>query len=193
MIHYIVERSDTMKILCLSDSHLENDILQKVTNHYPSMDMYIHCGDSSLPIGDLLLKKYLVVKGNHDEEAYKEQIMITIDKYRCLILHGNGMNVYAGYETLLKYMNKNKIDICFHGHTHIPVFYQKNNKIIINPGSVMINRASYGFGTYAIVNIEDSITVSFYHHTTFSECTTLALEEGKKTLQTFRQLINKEH
>lgn len=181
-----------MKILCVSDSHLENNILQNITNHYPLMDFYIHCGDSSLNIEAPLLKKYIVVKGNHDDAPFENQILITLDKYRCLILHGNGMNLYIGYQELLEYMETHHIDICFHGHTHIPTFYQQGNKTIINPGSTMINRASYGFGTYAIVTLEDGIAVSFYHHTTFEDCTSLALSDGTKTLEAFRQINNKE-
>lgn len=181
-----------MKILCISDSHLENAILKNITATYPSMDMYIHCGDSSLPVDDPLLDNYLVVKGNHDDADFKEEIIVSIAKYRCLIIHGNKWNIYKDYKDLLGYMEKNKIDICFHGHSHVPTFYQKNNKTIINPGSTMINRASYGFGTYAIVTIEDTIEVKFYHHISHKECTKLAISDGKKTLQAFKKLIKKE-
>ena len=180
-----------MKILCVSDSHLENDILKNITNRYPTMDMYVHCGDSSLPIHNTLLTKYLVVKGNHDDADFQEEIIVTIKNYRFLIIHGNKWSVYQGYDELLAYMKSNSIDICFHGHSHVPTFYRQDNKTIINPGSTMINRASYGFGTYAIITIEDSIAVDFYHHITHQKCTKLALEDGKKTLDAFKQLLKK--
>lgn len=180
-----------MKILCVSDSHLENDILKNITDHYKQMNCYIHCGDSSLPKDDPLLEKYYVVEGNHDYPDFPQDIILQIGRYRCLITHGHHYKVYYGYDELLSYMDKENIDICFHGHTHVPTYYTNHDKIIINPGSTMINRASYGFGTYAIVTIDATVTIQFYHHITHEECTELVLAEGKKTLQEFYQLLKK--
>ena len=56
----------------------------------------------------------------------------------------------------------------------------------------MMNRGSYGFGTFALVSIEDDkIDVHFYHHTTFEEVDQVVLEEGLATLEEFKQLIHK--
>ncbi|MFV0395290.1 MAG: metallophosphoesterase family protein [Coprobacillaceae bacterium] len=175
-----------MKILCISDTHLENETFKSINDKYPDMDFYIHCGDSSLLKDDPLLKNYYVVKGNHDDEDFPLEIILTIGTRRCLVVHGHHHNVYREYETLLTYMSKENIDICFHGHTHIPTVFNNKDKYIINPGSVMINRASYGYGTYAIITIEDTVNVSFYHHITHQECTEEVLQDGKETLDKIR-------
>jgi putative phosphoesterase len=179
-----------MKILCVSDTHLENTVFEEITNRYPDMDYYIHCGDSSLTKEDPLLKKYYVVKGNHDVEDFPLEISLFIENHYCLIVHGNNHDMYKGNQTLLTYMKENKYDICFHGHTHIPSAIFEEDCWIINPGSVMINRASYGFGTYAIITLEqEQLQVAFYHHRTHQECTKGVLKDGKETLKRIRELL----
>lgn len=96
-----------MKLLILSDTHLQNDLLKNITDKYPGMDYYIHCGDSSLKNDDPLLKKYLTVNGNHDRPGtFKTNIIFNAGKYRCLITHGNKFNIYYGNEQLLAFMKK---------------------------------------------------------------------------------------
>ena len=51
-----------MQLLIISDTHLQNDLLKKITDHYPNMDYYIHCGDSSLEKNDSLLINILLLK-----------------------------------------------------------------------------------------------------------------------------------
>lgn len=179
-----------MKILCISDTHLENQVFKNINNKYPTMDFYIHCGDSSLSKEDPLLKQYYVVKGNHDDTDFPLEISIMIDQYRCLILHGNHHDVYYGNQKIVAYMKEKSIDICFHGHTHIPAFTHENDKYIINPGSVMVNRASYGYGTYAIISIEEkNLDVQFYHHLTHQNCTHEVLLDGQSTLHKIQELL----
>ncbi|MFQ6791804.1 MAG: metallophosphoesterase family protein [Thomasclavelia sp.] len=179
-----------MKLLILSDTHLQNDLFTRITNQHPDMDYYIHCGDSSLEIDDPLLKKYLTVKGNHDSASFPLEITFKVNNYNCLVVHGQNHNVYFGNDYLYQYMLKNNIDLCFHGHTHVPAFSIIDDHYIINPGSVMINRGSYGFGTYAIVVIENnSLQVNYYNSETDQECTKLALEDGKTVLEEFKELL----
>lgn len=178
-----------MRILVISDTHLQNDLFKKINETYQNMDYYFHCGDSSLFKENPLLHKYHTVKGNHDEEDFPINIILNIGSYKCLITHGNSYNVYYGNDELYYFMLKNNIDICFHGHTHVPAYTKIDNKLIINPGSVMINRGSYGFGTFAIVEIKNDIFVNFYNSETFEECTDMVLEDGKIILEEFKQIL----
>ncbi len=180
-----------MKLLVLSDTHLQNELFKKITDKYPNMDYYVHCGDSSLEKEDPLLNKYYVVKGNHDNANFPLEIRFAAGNYHCLIVHGHYYDVYRGDQTLYDYMVDNNIDICFHGHTHVPSLSIINSKYIINPGSVMINRGSYGFGTYAIVTLDDhGVNVAYYNHETHEECTELVLNDGKIYLEEFKQLLD---
>lgn len=190
MIKLLTKEVSYMQLLVLSDTHLQNDLLKKITDRYPNMDYYIHCGDSSLKNNNPLLTKYLTVNGNHDQlGTFNINIIFKAEKYRCLITHGNKFNIYYGNDQLITFMKKKHIDIAFHGHTHVPVCSVIENKYIINPGSVMINRGSYGFGTFAIVSIiKDNIDVKFYHSSTFEECTDLVLNDGKLMLEKFKSI-----
>lgn len=178
-----------MKILVISDTHLKNKYLKRITDKYPDMDLYLHCGDSSLSHDDPLLEKYYTVNGNHDKKGmFPEKIIFMAKHYQCMICHGNLFNIYAGNDQLLNYMQKNDIDIVFHGHTHVPSCTIFNNKYIINPGSVMMNRGSYGFGTYAIVQItKNSLQINYYNSLTDEECSKKVLEDGKVMLEEFKK------
>ena len=85
-----------MQVLVISDTHLQNELFQKINQTYPKMDYYLHCGDSSLKKDDFLLNKYYTVKGNHDDEDFPVNIILEIGKYRCLITHGNAYDIYYG-------------------------------------------------------------------------------------------------
>lgn len=178
-----------MKLLVVSDTHLQNETFKQLNEKYQNMDYYIHCGDSSLTINDPLLKKYHTVKGNHDDEDFPYNIILSINNYRCLITHGHKFNIYYGNNQIDQFMHENNIDICFHGHTHVPAYTIMNNHHIINPGSLMINRGTYGFGTYAIVELNDDIKVTYYNSETHEECTELVLNDGKIMLEEFKKIL----
>lgn len=177
-----------MKILVVSDTHMFNDIFKEITERYKNhTDLLIHCGDSSLRKNDLLLKDYhIVVRGNHDNEdfpyiVYKDNILIT---------HGHKEHVYEGYDNMLKKAGQHHCNICFHGHTHVASHTIIDNIHFINPGSTMMNRGSYGFGTYAIVDIKNNqITVTYYHHTQHYPVNEIVLPDGIKMLKEFKELV----
>jgi hypothetical protein len=174
-----------MKILVVSDSHLFNDYLQNINNKYKNtVDLMIHCGDSSLEKDNPLLKDYLVVKGNHDDENFP----ITIIKDHILITHGHKFDVYQTYDKLIQLCKENHCHICLHGHTHVPTHQVHEGIHFINPGSLMINRGSYGYGTYALLTIDKDISVHFYNNETYEQCDEVLIE-GKELLEEFKTII----
>lgn len=181
-----------MKILVLSDSHLYNDYLQKVTQKYKNhVDLMVHCGDSSLKKSDPIMQEYsIAVLGNHDYDTYPQyQIYQNI-----CVTHGHLYHVYGGYEELITLCQQNQCQICFHGHTHVPTHQIYQGIHFINPGSLMMNRGSYAFGTYAIVDLEESsINVTYYHHENHEVVdSSLILNEGLQLLEDFKQIIKKQ-
>ncbi|MFR7591394.1 MAG: metallophosphoesterase family protein [Longibaculum sp.] len=177
-----------MKILVVSDSHRFDDYLVQVTQLYKDqVDYMIHCGDSSLPMDDDLLKPFdIVVKGNHDDAPFPHYEIL---KNIC-ITHGQYYNVYYGYDQLIQLCQQNHCSICFHGHTHVPTHQIHEGIHFINPGSLMMNRGSYGFGTYAIVDInEENIKVTYYHHETHLPVQNYILEEGLGLLEEFKVIL----
>lgn len=177
-----------MKILVLSDSHFFNDNLKRITKKYENqVDLMIHCGDSSLPFNDPYLAPFdIVVKGNHDIDHFPHFV-----KYKDIcVTHGQYYNVYAGYDELIQLCQDQDCHICFHGHTHVPTHQIHEDIHFINPGSIMMNRGSYGYGTYVIATIENqSIDVEFHHHETDELCHQDILDEGFKLLEEFKKMI----
>lgn len=175
-----------MKILLISDSHLYEDYLSKVVDKYKNrVDYIIHCGDSSLSKNDPLLKTIdIVVLGNHD--------IIDLPKYaifnNIFVTHGHLYDVYRDYNQLIKICKENNYTVCLHGHTHVSTHLIHEGIHFINPGSLMMNRGSYGYGTYAILDICDSFNVTFYNHITHEICPQSILDEGLDLLEQFKKL-----
>ncbi|BBH26558.1 phosphoesterase [Intestinibaculum porci] len=177
-----------MKYLIVSDPHMENTILQNIISHEQDhVDTMFCLGDTSLKASDPLLAPFrLVVRGNHD---YDDHFPYTITYNQILLAHGHTYKVYYGYDMLLKAAKENHCQIVLHGHTHVPTHQIIEGIHFINPGSVMINRGSYGFGTYAILET-NPFAIHFYHHTTFEEVKPEILEEGLQTLEEFKKLTS---
>lgn len=183
-----MKEDDIVKILVVSDSHLYGDDLQRVTTKYMGhVDYMIHCGDSSLPKNDPIINRFdIVVQGNHDDEAFPiYQVLGSV-----CVTHGHYYKVYYGYEELIELCQQNHCNICFHGHTHVPTIKKYNDILFVNPGSLMMNRGSYGYGTYALLEIKNgNVDIHFYHHHTDEECPFSIIEEGYKLLEEFKELI----
>ncbi len=176
-----------MKILLTSDSHYYNENLERILTKYKNnVDFCIHCGDSSLDENHPLMIQFdYVVQGNHDDYPYP--LYATLSSI--LITHGHKYGVYKGYNNLIELCKEKEMHYCFHGHTHVPTIQVIDNIVFVNPGSLMMNRGSYGFGTYAIIDIyENSFDIQFYHHETDEIVSKDILQEGLELLEEFKQL-----
>ena len=131
-----------MKILLVSDSHGNSDKLKELVNMYPSMDYYLHAGDSGLD--QITLFPYLSVKGNTDYYPFDNLLRLYTPIGYLLLKHQPNFTN--------EQINNNTIFI--HGHTHQYLIYLDNNgKIFINPGSLILPRDN-SHGSYAVLDIE---------------------------------------
>ena len=177
-----------MKILVISDSHLYENYLENVIKEFENqVDLLIHCGDSKKKKNNRLMQKFdIAVLGNHDEDDYP----VYTTYQNILATHGHRFNVYKGYEKLIDLCHKKNCQFCFHGHTHVPTYQKHEGIIFINPGSLMMNRGSYGYGTFALVDITNNhFDIQFLHHETYQICDQTILEEGIKLLEEFKKLV----
>ena len=172
------------QVLLISDTHRDDDTFAEIVRCYPDAKLMIHAGDSCYQKDDEHLKNMLVVKGNHDFADFWEYIISP----PFFICHGHTFHVYAGFNQMIAKAKQHDCSIIIHGHTHIAYDQVHEGIRIINPGSVLINRGSYGYGTYAIMDLE-SQEVRFYHHMTHEDVTHEVLEDGCKTLASFRKLL----
>lgn len=135
-----------MKILVLSDTHGDIELIKKVQNNHPDIDITIHAGDSQLP--SFLTSGMYIVKGNCDFEDYPNFINLTIEGKTIHVEHGHKIRI-----TDSMFVKNNDFDIVIFGHTHVAKSQKfVNEKYFFNPGSLVRPRDS-NKGSYIILNI----------------------------------------
>jgi uncharacterized protein len=138
------------KILVMSDSHGNRDIVSRIIKHENPLEFIVHCGDGA---GDLFFAeipegvKVIKVTGNVDlyGNLDMERIEIfTIDSLRIMVAHGDQFRVQDDYAGLIQEAAKRGVDLVFFGHTH-KKHLSGNRPVIFNPGAA--NRGMYGIVT----------------------------------------------
>ena len=152
-----------MKILIMSDTHGDCQVIDKVRNFYPEIDVRIHCGDSELPYVHDALKGMKKVRGNCDrEEAFPEEEIFTVDDVRILVTHGHLFNVKSSMLSLTYRAKELNAQIVCFGHSHILGAEMMDHILFINPGSLLKPRGRKE-KSFAVLEIKDStFTVEFW-------------------------------
>ena len=132
-----------MKILIVSDSHRDDEVLQELYKEYPNFDVYLHCGDSCSDVYSIY--PFDSVLGNCDYFPFDEKRFLRTSAGNILIRH----------HPYLRPDEKEQIRIFIHGHTHIAKVEDKDGLLTINPGSISHPRDK-SHGSFAILNIENS-------------------------------------
>ena len=139
-----------MKILLVSDTHGDDEILRKLAEMYPDMDYYLHAGDSQS--SSMAIYPFDSVLGNCDFYDFDRVRKIYTPKGYLLVKHH-------------PVINKSEIEdvkIFVHGHTHRHSLRVEKELITICPGSPTLPR-DWTEGTYVILNINDKeIEIAFY-------------------------------
>ncbi|WP_243291185.1 metallophosphoesterase [Bacillus sp. FJAT-47783] len=153
-----------MKVLIISDSHGQTDVLHRVKErHLTEVDAIIHCGDSELMKDDLALDRMIVVRGNCDfETSFMNDHIEQMNDIKFFVTHGH---LYSVKSTLMKLKYKaeevNANVVCF-GHSHIAGAEMIDGILFINPGSISLPRMRKE-KTYVILNIaKGQANVDFY-------------------------------
>ena len=101
-----------MKIVIVSDSHGNREILEKIVLQNPSANIFLHAGDSGLC--KLEISPYVSVKGNCDYESdFPDKLIIKTPYGNLYMTHGNRL-----YEINSHTLEKNNAKIFVFGHTH---------------------------------------------------------------------------
>ncbi|MDQ0256473.1 putative phosphoesterase [Evansella vedderi] len=153
-----------MRALIMSDSHgWEQEVADVIDRHQNEVDAIFHCGDSELFGESDLLKNVSTVRGNCDFDAdFPEEVVEEVKGVTFFAAHGHLLNVKMTAMNLVYKGQEVGADIVCFGHTHVPVAFEEQGIIIINPGSMRLPR-QVSVGTYVIVEENDgNIEVSFY-------------------------------
>ncbi|MGL4337668.1 MAG: YfcE family phosphodiesterase [Turicibacter sp.] len=160
-----------MKIVIVSDSHLNDKVLTTIRNrHLEEANIFLHCGDSQLMSGHPALEGYVVVRGNCDFDlALPTEYISSLDETHTLFMtHGHLFDIkYSVHRLHYKALELGANIVCF-GHSHFIGCEVVDGIAYINPGSVVLPRNTRE-KTYAILTIEQNITVSFVEVST-GEC-----------------------
>ena len=148
-----------MKIVVVSDSHRNNQVLTEILKREKDADLFLHAGD--MEEEPRLLFPYICVKGNCEAEVDQMVLNFKIHDYYDFMLgdisihleHGHHLDLYNGNAKLI-----------LSGHTHIPNQEKINDKIFANPGSITIpkNNSKRGYGILdddklVLLTIDDEI------------------------------------
>lgn len=130
-----------MKIIIVSDSHGNRDILEFIVKNNQDVSIFLHAGDSCLSRYEI--NPFLSVKGNCDyDDAFVEELFIQTPYGKLYLTHGH--HLFS--------INKEKImnlgaKIFVYGHTHKKMSTKIDDLYIFNPGSAVLprdgNRGSY--------------------------------------------------
>jgi putative phosphoesterase len=97
-------------------------------------------------------------------KSLKDEMSVTIDGYKFLLCHGSPIEKdHYIYPDTDKVVLKDCLDaaldhdIIFNGHTHYPMVFSKNNKKLINVGSVGQSRTTGGIANWGIFNTKNGI------------------------------------
>lgn len=156
-----------MKLVVVSDSHGDDQILQTLVDHYEGqVDALIHCGDSELSWDDPLRQHFQIVQGNMDfDQEFPLMVTSQIDHQKVLVVHGHRYGVNFGLEQLSLLAQEQQADLIFYGHTHQLACEMNQGRLFLNPGSISQPRGRFVSlrGTYATVEmIGEQIQVQYY-------------------------------
>lgn len=152
-----------MKILLMSDTHDDRDVIENILNFHPNCDAYIHCGDSELLHTDPIFNTFHVVRGNCDLLGkFPLEKQITLENHKIYITHGHVFDVKKSLNRLFYKAKEKRAEIVCFGHTHLAGAEKIDDIVFINPGSLTIPRGRVE-KSFAILSLnEDEIAVSFY-------------------------------
>jgi len=150
-----------LKIVVVSDTHGNTDLLEKVIDDCSPFDIIVHCGDGvrdicrvDIPENSTVLK----VLGNTDIYSGCEADDILTEKIlnkTVMVIHGHQFNVKTGFKHLLHEAEYFKAGIVLFGHTH-EQYLRKGVPLLFNPGNL-------SGGSYGIIHASDDREWQFEH------------------------------
>ncbi|HHU55998.1 MAG TPA: metallophosphoesterase [Acholeplasmataceae bacterium] len=144
-----------MKIVVVSDTHRDKEILNRIAKKHHDADYFLHAGDSCLPPEEIY--PFIGVKGNCDFFRYKPNLVINTGVIKIFMTHGH----FHRKAKLISTAKANDCEVVIFGHTHVPYYEEEDGIILINPGSPTRPRGK-SMPSYAVITIiNNNIDVSF--------------------------------
>ena len=150
-----------MKYIVLSDSHGDMNTVKEIASL--QADAIFHCGDSELMANDELLSGIDIVRGNCDRDPQlPSTVLKKVGDDTVLVVHGHEHDVKRSMLTLSYAAAEQQATIALFGHSHLYGAEMIDGVLFVNPGSTTQPRGGRE-ATYAVIDIDDGYTVSFYN------------------------------
>jgi len=147
-----------MKIMVVSDTHGSIEQVLEQYHKLNEVDLVIHLGDSCRDaerINDMVDSEVIYIKGNIDSEPSEESHkIIQMLGHKMLLTHGHTEKVKSGLLQLYYKALSLSCEIVLFGHTHIPVYQQEGNVLLINPGSLVKPKGG-NLPSFALLTIKE--------------------------------------
>jgi len=129
-----------MRIGLVSDTHSNVQVLRKIVQQAPPVELWLHAGDhwqEANVLAQLSGLKVIAVQGNTDSksETIKLDEYLELEGFKVWLTHGHRY-IEGDVKSSLGFWAKQlDQDICVYGHTHIPMCEYYGDNLLINPGS----------------------------------------------------------
>lgn len=149
-----------MKIFVVSDTHGSVESFLEKIETMEKPDLIIHLGDyvrDGVKIEEITGIETIIAKGNGDyfETNYNYDELIIINDKRIFLTHGHKYNIRYDIDNLIYKGEELEADLILFGHTHVPLLFEEDNKLIMNPGSPNFPRDYARRKTFGIIEIEE--------------------------------------
>lgn len=146
-----------MKIVVVSDTHRNFEVLEKIVCGNPDAELFIHLGDGENEARDVqnlhLDKTMVYVGGNSDYGMHKSIQIVTACGYKIFCCHGHIQRVNSGLDRLVSDARTNGCRIALFGHTHIYRTENIDGIYVMNPGSPDCPRG-HNKPTYGVIELD---------------------------------------
>lgn len=129
-----------MKIGIMGDTHGDTQVIRKILQMAPPVEMWLHTGDHAEDA--YLLEKLAMVPvikalGNCDYDPKLANIdeIFAYEGYKIWLTHGHRYMGHTRIGELAWWAKQLEVDIVVYGHTHIPMNEYYGDKLLVNPGS----------------------------------------------------------
>lgn len=138
-----------MKMIVISDTHGRSYRIDEVLKRNADCDAVLFLGDGLRDFQSDRIRGFRAVRGNCDgysfltNEDTPTELMLTLDGFKILMMHGHTKNVKSGIMTALAYAYSKGADVLLYGHTHVPDerYYPVGSEL----GGITIERPMYAF------------------------------------------------
>lgn len=152
-----------VKVLIMSDTHGNRQIIEKVKAYYPNAAAFVHCGDSELLFDADELQNFERVKGNCDtDKRFLDEIVFTVGETRFYVTHGHLFNVKSSILPLSYRAQEVGADIVCFGHSHLLGAELVGNTLFVNPGSLTAPRGRKEKSFVLLALVEEGYIVECY-------------------------------